>query len=847
MKSLLHYTFCFVFFAVLLSSCSRKKDSFVSRNFHAVTTEYNTLYNGGVALDQGRASLVETFNDNYWEVLPIERIAFAENTASGEENRDPNFLRAEEKAIKAIQRHAMKIDGEERNPQIDEAFLLLGKARYYDQQFVPALEAFNYILAYYPKSNNIAQAKVWKEKTNIRLENNVIAIENLKDIFKIESELSNQDIADAQAMLAQAYLNLEKPDSALVYIRSASRLTKKLEEKGRYNYIKGQLYNKLGKKDSANLAFQEVIDLNRKVPRKYHINAQLEQIRNFDYAAGDTLQLREQLDLLVSNRENRPFLDKIYYTKASFFMNIGKEDSAIVNYNRSLLQKSSDQFLNSRDYLALADYHFDNASYTTAGAYYDSVLSKLSDRTREFRNIRKKRQNLNDVIAYENLATRNDSIIRLASMSEEEITSYFEAYILKIKEKATQDSLARIKEVRNQEFFTNDASTRKQVTAGVGEFYFYNDVAMAYGKQAFEKQWGTRRLEDGWRTSTKQNSLQGVNTLPGIVKTDVMEQIETRTAADYIATVPREKAQIDSLLKERNVAYFQLGLIYKEKFKEYPLAIDRLERLISFEPDEKLILPAKYNLYQLYDQTDAFAKAESLKNDLVANYPNSRYAERIKNPNVALAADTDAPEEVYKRLYDRFKAEDFDVVLPALDTRIEQFYGDPYLPKFELLKATVLGRYKGYEAYKTALNFVALTYPRTEEGKKAQSLLENVLPSMAFTNFDNEEISISYKVIFPFQNVDLLAAQAFQVQLKKVLENENYDNYTMSLDVYNPEQSFVVIHYLTSRSRAEGLVELLDNSKENKLSRDHIIIASENYKIVQLHKNMDAYQVKTVN
>lgn len=847
MKSLLHYTFCFVFFAVLLSSCSRKKDSFVSRNFHAVTTEYNTLYNGGVALDQGRASLVETFNDNYWEVLPIERIAFAENTASGEENRDPNFLRAEEKAIKAIQRHAMKIDGEERNPQIDEAFLLLGKARYYDQQFVPALEAFNYILAYYPKSNNIAQAKVWKEKTNIRLENNVIAIENLKDIFKIESELSNQDIADAQAMLAQAYLNLEKPDSALVYIRSASRLTKKLEEKGRYNYIKGQLYNKLGKKDSANLAFQEVIDLNRKVPRKYHINAQLEQIRNFDYAAGDTLQLREQLDLLVSNRENRPFLDKIYYTKASFFMNIGKEDSAIVNYNRSLLQKSSDQFLNSRDYLALADYHFDNASYTTAGAYYDSVLSKLSDRTREFRNIRKKRQNLNDVIAYENLATRNDSIIRLASMSEEEITSYFEAYILKIKEKATQDSLARIKEVRNQEFFTNDASTRKQVTAGVGEFYFYNDVAMAYGKQAFEKQWGTRRLEDGWRTSTKQNSLQGVNTLPGIVKTDVMEQIETRTAADYIATVPREKAQIDSLLKERNVAYFQLGLIYKEKFKEYPLAIDRLERLISFEPDEKLILPAKYNLYQLYDQTDAFAKAESLKNDLVANYPNSRYAERIKNPNVALAADTDAPEEVYKRLYNRFKAEDFDVVLPALDTRIEQFYGDPYLPKFELLKATVLGRYKGYEAYKTALNFVALTYPRTEEGKKAQSLLENVLPSMAFTNFDNEEISISYKVIFPFQNVDLLAAQAFQVQLKKVLENENYDNYTMSLDVYNPEQSFVVIHYLTSRSRAEGLVELLDNSKENKLSRDHIIIASENYKIVQLHKNMDAYQVKTVN
>ncbi|WP_186434740.1 tetratricopeptide repeat protein [Dokdonia sp. Hel_I_53] len=847
MKSLLYYTFCLVLFGVLLSGCSRKKDSFVSRNFHAVTTEYNTLYNGGVALDKGRASLVETFNDNYWEVLPIERIVFTENTASGEENRDPNFLKAEEKAIKAIQRHAMKIDGEERNPQIDEAFLLLGKARYYDQQFVPALEAFNYILAYYPKSNNIAQAKVWKEKTNIRLENNVIAIDNLKDIFEVESELSNQDRADAHAMLAQAFLNLETPDSALVYIKSASKLTKKLEERGRYNFIKGQLYNKLGKTDSANLAFQEVIDLNRKVPRKYHINAHLEKIRNFDYASGDTLLLRERLDLLVKNRENRPFLDKIYYTKATYFMNIGKEDSAIVNYNKSLLQKSSDQFLNSRDYLALADYNFDKAAYKTAGAYYDSVLNKLPVRTREYRSIRKKRENLNDVIGYENTAIRNDSIIRLITMPEEELTAYFEAYISKIKEKATQDSLARVEEVRNQEFFTNSTSSRKQGAAGVGEFYFYNDVAVAYGKQSFEKQWGNRRLEDRWRTSTKQNTLQGANTLPGIATTIVEEQIEAKTAADYIATLPRERTQIDSLIKERNVAYFQLGLIYKEKFKEFPLAIERLEKLITFEPDEKLILPAKYNLYQLYGNTDAFAKEDSLKNDILTTYPNSRYAQRINNPNTVFAADVDAPEEVYKRLYDRFKAEEFETLLTVLDTRIEQFYGDPYLPKFELLKATALGRYKGYEAYKTALNFVALTYPRTEEGKKAQSLLQKVLPNMAFSSFDDEALSVSYKVLFPFENKDLVAAQEFNKKLQEALEKVKYDNFTISLDSYSPEQSFVVVHYLSSRSQAEGLVELLANNDEIKLSRDNIIIASENYKIVQLHKNVEDYQEKITN
>jgi hypothetical protein len=31
-------------------------------------------------------------------------------------------------------------------------YLLLGKARYYDQRFIPALDAFNYILYKYPNS-----------------------------------------------------------------------------------------------------------------------------------------------------------------------------------------------------------------------------------------------------------------------------------------------------------------------------------------------------------------------------------------------------------------------------------------------------------------------------------------------------------------------------------------------------------------------------------------------------------------------------------------------------------------------------------------------------------------------
>ena len=73
MKStLIKYSFAvgFVFFLI---ACSVKKDKFISRNFHAVTTEYNVLYNGNIALDKGLEELKATYQDNFWEVLPVER------------------------------------------------------------------------------------------------------------------------------------------------------------------------------------------------------------------------------------------------------------------------------------------------------------------------------------------------------------------------------------------------------------------------------------------------------------------------------------------------------------------------------------------------------------------------------------------------------------------------------------------------------------------------------------------------------------------------------------------------------------------------------------------------------
>ena len=131
---------------VLAQACSTKKDAFVNRNWHALNTKYNVLYNGNIAFEQGREELNASYRDDFWEVLPVERLEVTDEIKLDSEDNNPNFERAEEKATKAIQKHSMNIKDEERNPQTDEAFLLLGKARYFDQRYIPALESFNYIL-----------------------------------------------------------------------------------------------------------------------------------------------------------------------------------------------------------------------------------------------------------------------------------------------------------------------------------------------------------------------------------------------------------------------------------------------------------------------------------------------------------------------------------------------------------------------------------------------------------------------------------------------------------------------------------------------------------------------------
>ena len=68
------------------------------------------------------------------------------------------------------------------------------------------------------------------------------------------------------------------------------------------------------------------------------------------------------------------------------------------------------------------------SNYVLASKYFDSTLAEMDPKLREFRTIKKKRDNLEDVIKYEGVAYKNDSILRLSQMTPAAKLDYFKDY-----------------------------------------------------------------------------------------------------------------------------------------------------------------------------------------------------------------------------------------------------------------------------------------------------------------------------------------------------------------------------------------------------------------------------------
>jgi len=95
--------------------------------------------------------------------------------------------------------------------------------------------------------------------------------------------------------------------------------------------------------------------------------------------------------------------------------------------------------------------------------------------------------------------------------------------------------------------------------------------------------------------------------------------------------------------------------------------------------------------------------------------------------------------------------------------------------------------------------------------------------------------------VYPFTNATTSEIEAFTKTMNEVAENVKYYELSTSVDVYNKNTTFVVVHGLKSINGAKGFAELLGNDKYKITKTDYFGISSQNYEIIQIHKNLENY------
>ena len=792
-----------------------------------MTTTYNYLFNGNNLLDQGKKEFNNTVNDNFWTILPVEKIYAIDQDSEEDRDQLEAFTSSEEKAVMAIQKHAMNIGGKEKNPSMDEAYFLLGESRFYDRRLIPSLEAFNYILFKYPTSELVTRAKIWREKINIQLNNNELAIKNLNEI-KNKGKISKEELAGLNSALSQAYLNTQQLDSAIFSLKISSNISNNINQKSRLLFIIGQLYARLGEKDTSSLFYDRIIKLHRKIPREYYVNAFIEKSKNYTI-----LNLGiDELNELTEDIENNFFLGDIYHQLGNLYLETNQDSLAILNYNSSLRNPSKNNNIRVRNYNILADYFFDKNEYLKSAAYYDSTIQNIKNNRKLLRKITKQRNSLDDVIFYEISALRNDSILSLTNMSIVEQEDYFNNYIEELKSKVEKEKNLS----SNNQSISNPFSIISEKDGSKSAvFYFYNPTAVAYGINEFKRVWGKKQLSDNWKENKQQN--QSKNSSEKTLS--LVESQFNLSLEDYLNSVPTNPQIIDSIRLELDYAYFQLASIYSSKFLKFNLSNKKILMINFDQNDSNISLPAKYLLYRNYLELDEQENSLKIKNEIIQSFPESKYAEILSNSKSPNYNSFNNVLDEYTKALSFFQNQEYSRANKILNQLSNTNPLDPLIPKIELLKGSIYAKVYGYSSYKDQLEFINKNYSNSLEGKEAKIVLDEVLPLVKKSTFEPKNAGQSFKILFLIKGSQEKLDDFKSKLLSKIDEVESI-SLNFSEDFYVYDQKLIVVHGLKSFDGAEGYRILL-NRDELIEEFNSFVVSSENYQIIQIHKNLELY------
>jgi hypothetical protein len=160
-----------------------------------------------------------------------------------------------------------------------------------------------------------------------------------------------------------------------------------------------------------------------------------------------------------------------------------------------------------------------------------------------------------------------------------------------------------------------------------------------------------------------------------------------------------------------------------------------------------------------------------------------------------------------------------------------------------LLRARIIARLEGLEQYKKELTTIAKNYPTIEEGKEADALLKNDIPKLEQLQL-GKGTPVSWKIVYqiPYPNAADAKVKALTDKLEKYIKDRDSKKIVLSNDVYLADKSFIVIHGFASKEGAESTISVLKDFKGYKVKEAAFVISNEDYKVIQIKKNLAEYQ-----
>lgn len=558
------------------------------------------------------------------------------------------------------------------------------------------------------------------------------------DLLLAQLEKSPKTFKDIRASAAVAraefYLKQNNFEKAIPSLENAIALCKKKKQKPRLIFILAQVLQNIGENKKAFALFDKA--LNYTLPYDMEFNARLNKALTSDDASVD--KTTATLIGMSKDYKNKEFNDQIYYTLGQIAVKNNQKDKAVGYLKQSLASSGRNPLIKADAYFTLAKLQFDAEEYASSKKYFDSsltVLPKIDDRRVE---ADKMSLNLVDIAHNYEVVMLQDSLLRIAALSDKEKKEWAKRmYKKKRTEAIAKDNASTA--ANKAAFVDPSLQLPNQVKSN---FWAYNQDIIKKGKKEFEKKWGDRRLEDNWRRSSKKTSTAGNDAKTGTESADEsLDKILDSDYAEFLKDIPKTSEQITAAKEKMDEAMFGLGAGYHDRLQNYKKSTATLEQHLSRFPTSRHEPEDYYYLYQNYTSLSNAPAAQKNYDALLAKYPGTPFANSLKDNKTPGKIAEKSIDKYYNTTYALFKKGSYDTVAKRVKESPAIFgSSNIYAGKFALLDAFCAGRLSGRDAYIAGLKNVIAKYAGSPEEKRAKETL-HILESGASPEAKRDSVS----------------------------------------------------------------------------------------------------------